>query len=254
MSKYFARCSLGKNRAFWCVWDEGLFKGELPITHGYEDDVEAAEQKAKEAGGPDASRQIARYASRAHSRLALIRRRERPAKGKNFQKVEYVYNYRDRSDSDYPGETRTPEATEFRIYKKTRRRHYVEYEPGLIEMIGSGLYHDYELRTFVLDRREFEREGHAWSRSRGWRHGEFHATPEGATSGHASCRATLPSHVAAAVARLGLDESSIDQGKPRRAFREKSFAVHPDQGGDSADFLRLHEDREIIRRHFGYAG
>jgi hypothetical protein len=34
-------------------------------------------------------------------------------------------------------------------------------------MIERGLYADHELRTFVLDRQEFERDGHAWSRSKG---------------------------------------------------------------------------------------
>jgi hypothetical protein len=36
MIEYYARCTLGKNRAFWCVWDEGLWKGGPPMAHGYE--------------------------------------------------------------------------------------------------------------------------------------------------------------------------------------------------------------------------
>jgi hypothetical protein len=252
MIEYFARCSLGKSRAFWCVWDEGLFDGGPPISHGYETTVEDAEARAKEVAGEKAGRGNSSWARRAHSRLVAERRRERPAKARGATKVEYVYNYWDWSDTTYFDEKRTPEATAYRVHKKTRRRLYVEDEPGLIESIERGLYQVHELRTFVLDRQEFEREGHARSRSKGWYYGDFYATAEAAISGHASCSGTLPSLVSEAVARLDLDESEIDQGMLKKAFRKKAFTAHPDHGAETGDFLRLEWDFEIIRRHFGW--
>jgi hypothetical protein len=200
MIKYYAICSLVKDRAFWCVWDEGLFDGDPPITQGYEATVEAAEAKARKVAGEKARTGNTSWARRAHRRLVAERRRERPAKARGATKVEYVYNYVEPSDGYYFGETRTPVATAYRVHKKTRRRIYVEDEPGLIESIERGLYQDHELRTFVLDRQEFEREGHARSRSKGWWCSDFYATAEAATSVTASCSGPLPSHVAEAVA------------------------------------------------------
>jgi hypothetical protein len=78
--------------------------------------------------------------------------------------------------------------------------------------------------------------------------------PEAAISGHARCRESLPAHVSDAAARLNLDESAIDEGRWKKAFRKMALTVHPDQGGDERDFLRLQEDCEIIQRHFGYRG
>ena len=253
MLEYYARCRLGKNRVFWCVWDEGCFDGDPPISHGYETTVEAAEAMARQVAGEGAHAGNAHWARHAHRVIVAARRRERPAKAQNAHKVEYVYSYEDWSDTSYP-DMPPPEATAHRVHKRTKARLYVEDKPGLIEMIERGLYPDHELRTFVLDRREFEREGHARSRSKGWWHSDFYATPEAAIAAHTSCKVTLPTHVTEALARLGLDESVIDGDELKKAFRRKALAVHPDQGGDERDFLRLEEDYMLLRRHFGYGG
>jgi hypothetical protein len=215
---------------------------------------EAAEAKAREVAGDVAQRGPTNWAHSIHRILVAERRRERPAKAMDSHKIEYVYNYIDWSDTTYPGETRTPEASAYRVHKTTKTRLYVENDPGLIEKIERGLYCDHELRTFVLDRQEFEQEKHAGSRSKGWNYGDFYATPEAAISGHASCRASLPAHVSEAVARLDLDESTIDEGNLKKAYRKMALTLHPDQGGDAVDFRQLHGDREIIEQHFGYCG
>jgi hypothetical protein len=250
MIRYIARSPLGKNRVFWCVWDDSLFAGEPPIAHGYEPSVEAAETKAREVAGEEASGMGAGWARNAHRQIVAERRRNRPAKAANTHKVEYVYNYGNQSGVIYPNAP-PPETTAYRVHKTTKTRLYVEYEPCLIERIELGLYHDHELRTFVLDRQEFEREGHAGSRSQ---HGDFWSTPEAAIRGHVSCRGSLPTNVAEAVARLDLDESVIDEGKLKTAYRKKALNVHPDQGGNAVDFLQLQTDCETIQRHFGYCG
>ena len=159
MSKFYARCSLGKNRAFWCVWDESRFDGKPPLSCGYETTLEAAEARAREVAGEGAHATNSYSASHAHRFIIAERRRNQPAaKGKDSHKVEYVYTYQDGSDSDYP-DRRPPEATAYRVYKTTKTRLFVEDRPGLIEKIERGLYPDHDLRTFTLDREEFESEG-----------------------------------------------------------------------------------------------
>jgi hypothetical protein len=253
--KYYSCCTLSKNRAFWVVWaDMSAVMDWKPFASGIESTREAAEAKAREVAGDGARRGTTHWARSIHRIFVAERRRQRPAKAKDSTKIEYVYNYFDWSDTTYPGETSSPEASAYRVHKTTKTRLYVEDEPGLIEKIERGLYRDHELRTFVLDRQEFEREGHARSRQKGWLYGDFYATPEAATSVTASCRESLPAHVSEAVARLDLDESTIDEGKLKRAYRKMALTLHPDQGGDAVDFRQLHRDWEIVEQHFGYCG
>jgi hypothetical protein len=229
--KYYSCCTLSKNRAFWVVWaDFNAVCEWTPFATGIETTREVAEVKAREIAGDGAQRGSTNWAHSLHRILVAELRRERPAKAKDSHKIEYVYNYMDWSDTTYPGETRTPEANAYRVHKTTKTRLYVEYEPGLIEKIERGLYCDHELRTFVLDRQEFEREGRARSRSKGWYYGDFYATPEAAIGSHASCRASLPAHVSEAVARLDFDESTIDEGNLKKAYRKMALTLHPDQG------------------------
>src|SRR5687767_9206478 len=57
-----------------------------------------------------------------HRAIVAVRRRTRTAKAKESHKVEYVYNYWDWSDCDYPGESRIPVADAYQIHKTTRLR------------------------------------------------------------------------------------------------------------------------------------
>jgi DnaJ-class molecular chaperone len=56
--------------------------------------------------------------------------------------------------------------------------------------------------------------------------------------------------VSEAVARLDLDESAIEKGNLKKAFRKMASTVHPDYGGCALEILQFQKNSKIIERKF----
>ena len=229
----FSRCSVGKNKWFWVVWQNSavLYKGDADAS-GYATSASVAEEQARVAiqarYGQVMPRQMEAFRATLERRHEAIKRRaSKKSSQTDAKQVEYLY-------TDYDGVYSDGSAAH-RIIKKTAKRVYVarypvnscneddEWEEG------GQVFHD--IQTVVLDRHQLETEGYATS------------------SGHWNLYYTTPweeRHKSATLACLevlglerGANPAAIDG-----AYRCLAMKHHPDHGGDVAEFKRLQEAYE----------
>lgn len=223
----FSRTSVGKNRWFWVVKNDYL---EDPVASGVSCSPELARAEVEARFGR--VKQVAATTANHHWRKQRAVARQQSASARDeAQPLVFAYRcYRDWSDYD-GSEYEVIEP--HRVVKKSKQRIYVEqdrYEP---DRPRSGEWWDYDRPTFVLDRREFESNGKAERRSRGWwEHSTYYADPsifraERNRADRPACFEVLGLPAAASVAEV------------KSAYRRLSRTTHPDAGGTDSDFVRL---------------
>jgi hypothetical protein len=128
-----------------------------------------------------------------------------------------------------------------RIVKITERRVYVD---------GSGTvpegWRGYGINfIFVLDRRELEREGRAWSQSQGR---YYYAIPASNRTHieEDTDEESLPDFVEVLGLSVPFDIQDV-----KNAYRQKVKRVHPDAGGSVEEFIVLQENYEKALAFFG---
>jgi hypothetical protein len=152
-----------------------------------------------------------------YRKLAIERRAAGASATQDAVKPEYVY-----SDwtSDYDC---TGGSTPHRIVKETAKRVYVERSHWSWKK-GEQVFHD--VPTFVLDRRELESTGAAWSRRQ---RAYFHTTP------YEERREIFkPKYLEILGLDMGCSAEAVGT-----AYRGLAKKLHPDHGGSAESFKQL---------------
>lgn len=215
----FSTCSLGKNRWFWIAWAEGSRNGQGIfdvgdfdfVTHqGYAKSKDEAIAEAKAAVGDEATMFRARTAQSYHKEVIVKSKRKANTDTTEAAPAEYVYTT---WWSDF-GHSRI--IRKHRIAKKTKKRIYVLEREG-------------EEKTFVLDRHKMETEGSDYN------HGQWEVfySEEGLNEILAN-----EGRPPLCFEALGL-ESDATEADVKKAYKAKAKELHPDAGGNEADFIRL---------------
>lgn len=200
----FSRCSLGRERWFWCVWrDDAIFEGLSSFDSGFTTSSAEAEEVVKQ-WYPEARQVAAYYASHADTREIAARRMPNTTTTES-KPVEFLYSdhYSEFSESTW--------STALPIVKKTKKCVFVI---------------DWNDRLRRLDRAKFEAEGEIMGR--GWWECFFTTPIEKRRSTYRPEWADI----------LGVTASaSIDEIAD--AYRRKALETHPDKGGDPEEFKRV---------------
>lgn len=211
----FSRCSLGKGRWFWIVFQswKGMIDGEQPLASGYADTAQEAERAALTVA-PDAWHYKANLASFKHRQLCNQRRAARPCSNGTKATVQ-EFLYRDWM-SDWETEWRS---IPHLIVKKTKKLIFVNkerYNPD-----------PWDRHTYALNRAELEANGSVWSHSARDR---FFTTPYE--------QRRRPSRESPELTVLGL-EAGTSKEDIKRAYRRLAKQHHPDCGGDAEKFKEI---------------
>ncbi len=199
--KHIARCSVGRNRWYWCVWqDDDIYAGLPPVDSGYAATSQEAEMAAKEKS-PDCDQYPASFALHAHQRKVKANRKPNPD-AKGATSVEFLYTDH---CSDYDG---SEWSTAHPIMKKTAKCVFVLDSNG---------------RTRRFDRAKLETEGDIMGR--GWWE-VFYTTPIEQRRG-----SRQPDWAEV----LGVD-CKDGKAEIEKAYRRRALETHPDRGGDPEDF------------------
>jgi hypothetical protein len=246
----WSRCSAGDRRWFWAVYPSvddcqargvDWFPGD-PIASGFEPTLEAAEAIARSTAGEGAfiePRAPARFAGWTLQKRACMKRMNRKPSGKSqTAAIEFVWDV----DYYYPEDARPSgwQYTPYRVIKKTAKRVYVEWEhfdekrwQRQAESSSQANWWDYDVRTFVLDRRQLERDEGLYSRTR---RRNFYST-------RAAAERVIARHDVTAVRPPWAEILGIDVPCSReaikRAYRRLVKTAHPDAGGDADAFRRI---------------
>ncbi len=230
----FSRCKIGKDKWLWVVFRRGGWSNEeQPLARGIADTAEAAYQSAVEAVGP--IRQAGNsLANSVREKEAAVKRSQRTTDRKDAASLEFVYECHPHY-SDHDG-SESDSVIPYRIVKKTRKYIFVDREPWRESAKLSGDWRDFQQRTFVLDRAEFERTGKA-GRSKWW-YGTYYADP---AIYYAESKATAFRPECFIVLDLAADAS---RDAIHKAYRRLARQTHPDHGGDSEEFKRVRKAYE----------
>lgn len=233
----FSCCSVGPGRWYWIVISShrAACDGAEPLFTGYAVSREAAAEAIRNAYGSFTEWDRNMWAEGCHRRQAVDKRRQRRSQSTESAPVEFVYHGH---FSDY---TNDYHWTKHQIIRKTAKRVYVddlEYQdPDALVRNTGGRRDGYDVRTFVLDREELERDGRAYSRS--WRSsGYYYLKPE-----LAARMGTVPP----CLERLGLAPPAT-AAAVKSAYRRLSRELHPDQGGDHERFIEIQQAYEQALR------
>lgn len=210
----FSRCKVGRLRWQWVVHqNDGLFDGSEPMAQGISDSANAAYKDAVAEVGEVCK--IGNWLAVSFRRKqAALKRREKESNSDNAASLEFVYHCDDGFD------------TKHRIVKRTKKRIYVDRERWT--GMQTGEWYDYDQRTFILDRQEFEKNGKA---DRKWQ--TYYADPaiyHAEQRGMASCPEFLSTLELTSEATL--EDVHV-------AYRRLARSTHPDYGGDANEFKKL---------------
>lgn len=226
----YAVCSLGKARWYWVVWAnyDVWHAHAQPTASGYAPDKAEAEGAAVTAGG---EHQLpAGYAQAYHRRCCVAERMAQPSARADAARLQFVYEQCSTDEGRSWWQA-------YRIVRRTPTRVYVDDRPYRPEVQS-----DPDVRTFILDRVELERDGSASARSQGWWRGPYYLHPETAPIG------TPP----ACLVALGLP-ATCTPADVRRAYRQRARELHPDAGGSHDAFIALTEAYTAALRLLGDA-
>jgi hypothetical protein len=249
----WSRCSAGKRGWFWvvlpsvadCQARDGEWCTPEPTASGFEPTLEAAESIARATAGEGAMIEPhapARYASWIMRKHACEKRMNRKPNGNGqAARLELVWEayhyYPDQGSSEW-------HYTPYRVVKKTANRVYVDRErfdeqawQSRLESGREMTWSDFDVETFILDRRTLEsEEGPRSSRRYGGHRGYFYATKEAAErASEGRYGATLHFWWADI---LGL-KVPCDRKAIKTAYRILVKQAHPDGGGDADAFVRI---------------
>lgn len=224
---FFALASVGKDRWYWVVWPSlaqlskmpsGVQAGEVGphLVEGYEKTKAEAVDRALEVAGMNSKWVAAKYARQYH-------RQRRQAKGSGSVPLSLEFLYHDHQDPA----TREWYSLPHRIVKKTKKYVYVERRPYDSDQ-RTGSWLDDEAETFRLNRPMLETEGYALTPIAEVEDPLFFTTPY-------QERARQP---LTCLLRLGLT-FPCTVAEVKAAYRRLVKQVHPDQGGNHDEFLKL---------------
>ena len=219
----WTRTRVGRNRVHWVAYDDRPGEGNPGIVdQGYGTSLVEADTAAREAlaaAGMHHARRMSKGFGPPVRRGADAS--AKPPRPEPARRREYLYT---RHPVD--GEN-CPLVAAHLVCKRTARRVYVTRKSCGPDQIGTDdeNWTDNE-RTISLDRMKLERDGSAFTGS--YRQSEFYLTREAALGDDVDAGSE-------ALAELGLAAPcTIDEIKA--AYRLKAFQVHPDRGGNTAEF------------------
>lgn len=217
---FFAVASVGKDRWYWVVWPSlaQLRAGEVGphLAEGYEKAKAEAVDRALEVAGMNGEWVAAKYARQYH-------RQHRQARGSGSVPLPLEFLYQDHRDPA----TREWYSRPHRVVKKTKKYVYVERRPYDSDQ-RTGSWLDDEAETFRLNRHMLETEGYVLTPIAEVEDPLFFTTPY-------QERATQP---LTCFLRLGLS-FPCTVAEVKAAYRRLVKQVHPDQGGNHDEFLKL---------------
>jgi hypothetical protein len=220
----WTRKRVGKNRVHWVAYDDRADSPDRRIVdQGYAATLPEADTAAK-AALADAGMYQARRLSTAFgaSRPKIDpKKREKPASQPQSRPREYLYT-RVHSDEDEP-----PLIAAHLVVKKTAKRIYVTRRSIGPDQVGSDDENwSAEEKTIPLDRTRLERDGSVYSSNH--RLSDFYASKAAARGDFAS---TSPPAFEILKLRTPCTVDDI-----KNAYRSRAKEVHPDRGGNPADF------------------
>lgn len=138
----WSRVKLGPNRVYWVAvkWEEWQ-----TIAEGYAPTINAAEDAARAAAGPDALRSTVSLARERHTAKVQA---TKVARHNDAESIKCIYTW------DYSDYDNSRIVSDWQVVRETANRYYVR-KPW---QSASG-------RTFIVDRVTLEREGRVWCRS-----------------------------------------------------------------------------------------
>ncbi len=209
----FSRCRSGR-QWFWVVTAD-LF--DDPKAEGLAQTPEAALEAAIEAVGD--VRPMGNWrADGILRRKKAEERRKTTTDSLGAHRLEFVYECfgRDRF-------------SRHRIVKRTKKRIFIERDHYSEDRRPTGEWWDWDVRTVVLDRAEFERERKVWCRRL---HCDLYASPDV----YLQEREMLAVPECFSALGLGIDATTAEV---KQAYRRLAKQHHPDSGGDPAEFKRV---------------
>jgi hypothetical protein len=246
----WSRCSASTRGWYWQVkpsWNDAERRGvdmwiDRPIASGFEPTLELAEARAKQIAGDHSLQEPAGYASNYLRRLAAEKRMNRKPNGNGqAARLELVWNaHYHVPDGPYEASWYY---TPYRVVKKTANRVYVDRkefdEEAWKKRLESGRemkWWDFDVETFILDRRKLESGEGAHSSTLGWYIGEFYPTREAAERASEGRNGTTLHFWWAEIlgVKLPCDRKAI-----KAAYRKLAKQSHPDAGGDADAFVQV---------------
>lgn len=214
-------------------------KSDEPLLQGVASSVEAAYEDAERAVGP-VQQGANWHAKVARNKELALKRKATPTDSRHATSVEFVYDCHPSFSQDGGS---VDDIIKYQIVRKTKKRIYVDYRPYREPpMPCSGERHNYETRTFVLDRKELEETGKASSRRRSY--ATFYSDP---SLYFAERRVdTWPE----CLQRLGVSaDATADDIKA--AYRTLAKHTHPDRGGDTKHFVAIKKSFDEAMKYVG---
>lgn len=247
----YSRCSIGKNKWYWMIKEE-IWSEDI-LSEGVEATPEACLLAASKFGEVyPVQCSFAEYHRRKTKAEQKMKTEER-ADSADAQLPEYVYECH-LSFSDYGDDH--PSITRHRIVKKSKTRLYVACDGDLLDSDGNirwsagrnwSDWEKYSIKTFVLDRKEFEANGMVERRPRYAcdSHTDFYKSAEMYLERYRSQQ--LQTEMLPAEVRETFDlPDNATKEDVKKAFKRMARECHPDLGGDPEEFKRIRNVYEMI--------
>jgi hypothetical protein len=270
----FACCSVGIGRWFWVAWESEAEARALspPLATGYEASADRAEGKAAERFGPRVKRLPAKWASGYKRRGGLAarvsgterdaghgdetrpgaqlgRRGGLPERRKVATRLAFLYCATGREPPDSLGHV---SVTRHRIVKQSARKLHVDCEPfdedEWARRGGEWPGDAPKVRTLAVDRVMLRTEGRFRC---GRTHPEltFYASEEDGIRDVEAALTARYDWCGKLGVRFPCSAESI-----KAAYRRLAMTLHPDAGGDPAEFRTVEQAYREGLAYFGQAG
>lgn len=221
----FAVCSKGRERWFWCVWEnrEAWFNQAAALSQGYAPSREDALAAARAVVDGEVELP-AKFADGYHRRLAVAQRLQRQSTATEAAPLEFVWRWSS-GDGDFPDRWFAHQ-----IMRRTATRVFVDHDIYRVDRTRRT-----DVYTFAIDRAVLERDGYAFSK-------RFHGIVY-SEEGRARREAEMVQRIGHSVIPSALRELGLGHTATRRevqqAYRRIARTVHPDRGGTDDAFQKL---------------
>lgn len=240
----FSRCKVGSNKWLWVAYAaDGFWENPTILARGYASSASAAQEDAVAKVG-----QVENWgnglANELRRKEAAIKRSQRKGSTSEAALMEFAYECHEYC-SDYEVES-SESITKHRIVKRTKDRIYVACEAFDKTRQRSKDWRAFAGATFILDRKEFEENGKAERRRRGWwNHNTYYSDP---ALYRAERRSTI--YRPECFIELGVP-SGATVAEVQLAYRKLACQTHPDTGGDAEAFKRIQGSYEEAMQLLG---